>query len=434
MPQGYTGRTSGDLVGEIENLRQRLGELEKVTGTSRIGLVGASGAQDGSLPPGGFAGWVPRRTASGGVQWSVDRAGVQPTCWVYLDPAGEFYENGSQIEWSDDIAGFAEGYPPYESRDGVVKSLMPDFTRWGAIYDGGYGVDLIYAGTEVGEEGHVGFGWSNAVPVTFDIYIYPTTDGETFKVSLPLPNNQHTTTPWSHYDISFLNDSSFTTTVRLDSMVGSIYEGTRVMAGTDDGVPTGGDPEFVLQPGEHRQWRVTNEGAWGGSVVAVPSQMAHNGYPNPDGDYSLAEYGDRWYERNVKGTSLCWTFGGGGEAQTLAEVDAPRFFNDTPGHLGISRVRVSTSAGGAPVGSPIIVDVLVDGVSIFDAPLELPDGDTEVLGFPKLFPYPLGYNPAEAWQYENLADVPPGGVVTPVVTSVGSSVPGNSLTIQIWAG
>lgn len=429
MPQGFEGRSTDpieDMRHTLESMLERIAELEKPGGTSRVAL--AQAGDGGALPPGGFAGWVPRRTSTGDVLWAVDRLGVQPTCTVVLE------EGGGSIEWNTDIVGQSREYPVEAvsytaARQSANDQMMPDPTGW--LYDDGRSVDLIYSGTAVGPEGHVSFGWRNSLPTTFDVYLYPHAEDEPpFKISTPLPNNQNISGPWSHYDIAITNDSAFTTTVTLYSMVGSMYQGTRILAGTDDGEPTGLDPTFTLRPGETRAWRVTNSGAWHGATVTVPSQIAGNGGAGPN-YYSLASYGDRWYEVNVKGTENCYAFGGGGEVQTLDGADAPRFYNDKPGRMGISRVRASVSS--APAGGPIVLDVKVDGVSIFDDPIEIAAGQTTVLGIPRDFPYPLGYE-GTPYDWEKLADWPPGGIVTIEVLAVGSSEPGTNLTVQVWAG
>jgi hypothetical protein len=80
--------------------------------------------------------------------------------------------------------------------------------------------------------------------------------------------------------------------------------------------------------------------------------------------------------------------------------------------------QIFASVGVSPVGSAIVVDVKVNGVSIFSSPASMPrinPGDTTATAFPD--------NPVILGNQRFTMDV----------VDVGSTTPGSDLVVQIWA-
>jgi hypothetical protein len=104
---------------------------------------------------------------------------------------------------------------------------------------------------------------------------------------------------------------------------------------------------------------------------------------------------------------------------TLAvTTGAHRLYNDTGGALTIKAVRASV--GTAPTGATVVCDVKVDGTTIFSVTANRPtiaiSGNT---------------NKTTGMSTTTIAD---GSYFTADIVSVGSTVPGANLTVQILCG
>lgn len=108
-------------------------------------------------------------------------------------------------------------------------------------------------------------------------------------------------------------------------------------------------------------------------------------------------------------------------AVTAAPVSGRRY-NATDVPLRVERVAIS--AGTAPTGGPLTVDVLVNGVSVFA------DAGSRVKIAASAF-----YGEAEANKPADVRTVlPKTGYVTVVVTGIGTTVAGSDLQVQVFAG
>lgn len=104
-------------------------------------------------------------------------------------------------------------------------------------------------------------------------------------------------------------------------------------------------------------------------------------------------------------------------AQTVATLNTTEnFYNDTDLALNIASVRATL--GTAPTGAAFIVDVLVNGTSIYTG-VTANRPTIAISAFTA-----LGGTPATL-------TVPVGGVVTFAVTQIGSTIAGSDLVIQL---
>lgn len=110
---------------------------------------------------------------------------------------------------------------------------------------------------------------------------------------------------------------------------------------------------------------------------------------------------------------LSMTFGRTGDV-TIG-VGTTRWYNDFGAPIEIASVRASV--GTAPTGSPIVVDVNIDGTTIYTNQANRPSiasGDlTDLGGTP------------------DVVTVPAGGYITADVDAIGSGTPGANLSIQV---
>lgn len=108
-------------------------------------------------------------------------------------------------------------------------------------------------------------------------------------------------------------------------------------------------------------------------------------------------------------------------AQTVATLPGSwRNHGNTPRRL----LRTSAHVGTAPTGASLVVNVLVDGVSVYNA-----TGDRLAI--------PAGQKSAENKPSKTDLDaisVKPGQVVTVDVTQVGSTVAGSDLEVALFLG
>lgn len=108
-------------------------------------------------------------------------------------------------------------------------------------------------------------------------------------------------------------------------------------------------------------------------------------------------------------------------AVTAAPVSGRRY-NATDVPLRVERVFVS--AGTAPTGGPLTVDVLVNGTSVFASATDRPK-----------IAAGANYGEAEATKPVDVRTVlPKRGYVEVVVTGVGTTVAGSDLQVQVFAG
>lgn len=104
-----------------------------------------------------------------------------------------------------------------------------------------------------------------------------------------------------------------------------------------------------------------------------------------------------------------WRFGFSGALSVKA--GASKAHNDTGASLNMSLVRVSV--GTAPTGSPLVVDVLKDGVSILNAPISLPAGSVTMTAVPAVVALETGAG------------------LTVSVTAIGAAVAGADLIVSV---
>jgi len=95
---------------------------------------------------------------------------------------------------------------------------------------------------------------------------------------------------------------------------------------------------------------------------------------------------------------------------------AHRLYNDTGFALTIRSVRASV--GTPPTGAPIIVDVNVNGATIFTTQANRPT-------------IPAGQNTSGAATGQSVTTIPDGGYFTVDIDQVGSTQAGADLTVQI---
>lgn len=336
--------------------------------------------------------------SDGAPVWTPNIAGLHPEYHIHLIPgAPEYFVLGASV---GEIAALRAAVPPIVFTDNGHGFNAP---LWTTAYYGGE-----YAG----------------YPVSCDtyVYVYPESADEEFDVGSFLTGFNLEPSAQSFH---VMNESStYTATVRFsgDATTQLIYaDGGGILA-----------PTRTLAPRERLKWRCT-------SHAPIPSWQITPvfGFPN------IGEWGDVdpkfpidfWYWRYVQSRHSMHSFPKSGVLSTSS--GGIGFTNDQERWLRFG--LVSASVGTAPTGSSILIDVKVDGVSIFATPLEIAAGTTSAVKEPDANTHPNAggyFGPGVAEVYAGLDSVlwETGARVTVDVVQVGSSTPGSDLNVQVYFG
>ena len=98
------------------------------------------------------------------------------------------------------------------------------------------------------------------------------------------------------------------------------------------------------------------------------------------------------------------------------EIGAHRLYNDSPNAWTLVSVRASV--GTAPVGASIIIDLNIDGTTVFTTQSNRPA-------------IAAGANASSKVTNMNVTSVAPGSYLTVDIDQLGSTTPGNDLTVQV---
>ncbi|MEU8272606.1 hypothetical protein AB0B89_36335 [Sphaerisporangium sp. NPDC049002] len=155
----------------------------------------------------------------------------------------------------------------------------------------------------------------------------------------------------------------------------------------------------------------------------TPLQLAHQNSPaNPAAGTTsvFARTGDRLYYRTATGVErqvepgILFVFS---RAGTLAvSVGTFRLYNDTGETLTLKAVR--TSVGVAPAGASVLVDINVDGATVFSTQSNRPA-------------IAAGNFTSGAVRTMNTISIADGSYFTVDVDAIGTTVAGSDLTVQI---
>lgn len=117
-------------------------------------------------------------------------------------------------------------------------------------------------------------------------------------------------------------------------------------------------------------------------------------------------------ENSPSSVGMAWSF----EGELMPTVGAHRFYNDTGSSADIESVRATVAT--SPTGSSVIIDVNIDGVSIFTDQSRRPT-----------------VGEGELTDLSSLSDVrmiwPAGSYLTVDIDQVGSITPGENLTVNV---
>lgn len=254
----------------------------------------------------------------------------------------------------------------------------------------------------------------DAFPVHLDLLLFPESDLDEFHISLPSSDNDFGGTApfWS----LLLHNASDTNRARVFLSNGLMYEGTNV--------PVMGDTDqWDLDPMFEAIWTVTNgHRAWRANTVTPMSVAVNSDLEGP------AMVMDKFYVENVRGRTNMLTFTAPGTAATGALSQT--YYNDTSSTQYITLSRAT--AGTAPTGADLTVDVKVDGVTEFTTTIAA--SATTASATPPAQPWPVKRDALDPDVDFFAVDWPAGSYVTVDVTQVGSTIAGADLTVQVWAG
>lgn len=238
-------------------------------------------------------------------------------------------------------------------------------------------------------------------PFVLHVSVTPHSDGEAFGVYRPGFESSNYTPP--HYTLSIQNDGAFRAVVQLDEFL--YYSGTTVRV-----------PEFLeLEPGERVLWRVQTGTSGTYECNVTP-------FPLPDG----VGYTDRGFTTSVGSMRLSQQWSALDDLEPA--VGGVPFVNGTGESKIIGKITAAVTT--APTGSGVQVDVFLNGVSILSAPLAVAAGQTyaEMVPDASTTSLTVGDYSFPVVVFE------PGDRLTVEIVSVGSTTPGNGLTVQAYYG
>jgi hypothetical protein len=371
----------------------------------RAGSAAANGLKNvgvGTSRPGSVYGI----NAAGAPAWIPNVAGANPEYAIHMEEGNPAYYV------------YGAGFSTLLQEEGAVPPLT--------FVDDGMDFYTPFWDVDTEDGSFAGF----QVAADYRVHVNPHADGDRFivagAVDTGFVNNQPTIR-----NVSFFNESyDYTAEIQLRRSTGITL--ANIMY---DGGSTRLASLRTLQPRERISWSaytpVDSTEVW---MVRPAFDTPNNGqWGNEDPWFPL----DFWYWRNIHSRRLSQSFFATGDIAVTTGGHGLSNDTDQWRRIGL----VSANLGTGSVGSPVSIDVKIDGVSVFASPLTIPTGSTAaVTKEPDAYTHPNagGFydDGSSAVQYAGLDSVLwlPGQKVTVDIVGVGSSFPGANLTVQVYYG
>jgi hypothetical protein len=407
---------------EIDRLHEHLGTTSRIGAVSANEALGAAQAGRGTqaeldelekrvdelskavLPAGGGPGTVLRRNRDEALKWFPNHAGMRPLVYVMLEEGSPSYEwhnppesdinpNMPEVEFENNGVGFRAVAWPWES---------------------------FYGGSDV--------------VASYEVDVTPHFDGQEFFISVRSDG-------WAYrglgrYDIVIVNHSN--------------EFGARVHVGSND---VSNDFKFQYADSSVVPWQrfpnpVSNPGYYYHDVDLVPNEMvgwivegstttwtnqitpAIANTEDSDGK-TIIWPTDSYYFRHVQSLKHQKEFTATGELSTRSGKALKNVSNDSR-RIGLIHASVDFPSSGAD----ILIDVKLNGLTIFTSPLAIAAGTTEASKEPNAYTHGPGGTKSLVGQYVIPSSViwRPGDELSVDILQVGTTEKGADLTVQVYYG